>query len=166
VNRGEQIVRVVQLASDDWPRLRAIRLRALKDAPDAFSGTFEAFARTPEGWAKQVREMPTFVAVRNGIDIGVVRVAHDDVTPRSAWLLSMWVAPEERNRGVGATLVDTVIDYARASGVERVLLDVADLNEPAIALYRRKGFDPNGDAGTFAPPREHVREHRRQLRLR
>ena len=77
----------------------------------------------------------------------------------------MWVAPEVRRRGVGGALVDAVINWARSSDVDRLLLDVADDNAPAIALYTRKGFDPNGEVSTQPPPREHIREHRRELRL-
>jgi GNAT superfamily N-acetyltransferase len=78
---------------------------------------------------------------------------------------SMWVAANVRRTGVGGVLVDAVIEWARSSGVNRLLLDVADNNAPAIALYARKGFQPNGEVSTFPPPREHIREHQRELRL-
>ena len=77
----------------------------------------------------------------------------------------MWVAPEARRKGVGGALVDAVIEWARSAGVKRLLLDVADNNAPAIALYIQKGFQPNGEVSTFPPPREHIREHQRELRL-
>jgi len=77
----------------------------------------------------------------------------------------MWVAPEVRRRGVGGMLVDAVIEWARSNGVTRLLLDVADNNAPAIELYARKGFEPNGEVGTLPPPREYIREHQRELRL-
>ena len=63
-------------------------------------------------------------------------------------------------------MVDAAIEHARSKGVVRVLLDVADDNSPAIALYARKGFRPNGAVSTLPPPRQHVREHQRELRLR
>jgi GNAT superfamily N-acetyltransferase len=161
-----KVVTLVQLGPDEWPRLRAIRLRALMDAPEAFSGTFdEASSRTPAEWSTQLLDMPTFVAVKNGVDAGIVRCARDHFRPRTMWLLSMWVAPEERKTGVGGALVDAVIEYARSNGAARLLLDVADANASAIALYRRKGFEPNGEAGTLPPPRQHIREHRLELKL-
>ena len=77
----------------------------------------------------------------------------------------MWVAPEARGQGVGNALIDAVIEYARSSGASRLLLDVADHNQQAIALYARKGFKLNGKTGTLPAPRNHIREHQRELRL-
>ena len=160
------MVRLDRLTPEHVSRLRSIRLRALSDAPDAFGSTFEeAAARQPAGWAKQLRDLPTFVAVRDGRDVGMVRCARDATVTDTAWLISMWVAPEARRTGVGSLLVDGVIDWARSTSVSRLLLDVADDNAPAIALYARKGFEPNGEAGSLPAPREDIREHQRELRL-
>jgi GNAT superfamily N-acetyltransferase len=160
------MVRLEQLTVEEGPRLRAIRLRALLDAPDAFGSTLEeALVRPAESWSRQLLDLPTFVAVADGLDVGIVRCERDKVETGTAWVISMWVAPERRRGGVGAALVDTVINWARSTGVTRLFLDVADHNAPAIALYTRKGFMPNGEVSTLAPPREHIREHRRELRL-
>ena len=77
----------------------------------------------------------------------------------------MWVAPVARGRGVGDGLVDAVVDWARAAGYPRVVLDVGDENLPAIRLYERKGFEPTGRTRTFSEPRTHIREHERALVL-
>ncbi len=50
------------------------------------------------------------------------------------------VSPSARGRGVGSTLVTTLLDAARSDGADRVLLEVADDNAPALALYARHGF--------------------------
>ncbi len=160
------MLRLTQLTTDEGPRLRSIRLRALLDSPEAFGSTLEETAARPaESWSKQLRDLPTFVAINDGLDVGVVRGARDEARVETAWLISMWVAPEARRRGVGGVLVDAVIEWARSNGVTRLLLDVADNNAPAIELYARKGFEPNGEVSTLPPPREHIREHQRELRL-
>jgi GNAT superfamily N-acetyltransferase len=159
-------MRLERLDVDEGLRLRAIRLRALQDAPDAFGSTYEeAVGRAPESWSKQLAELPTFVAVKGDLDVGMVRCARDEVTAGTAWLISMWVAPESRRTGFGANLVDAVVEWAKSHGVSRLLLDVADHNAPAIALYKKKGFEPNGEVSTLPPPREHIREHQRELLL-
>jgi GNAT superfamily N-acetyltransferase len=160
------MIRLDLLTPDEGARLGAIRLRALQDAPDAFSATIDdAAARTLDGWTKQVVDLPTFVAVSDGADVGMVRCARDAIRTDTAWLISMWVAPEMRRQGVGGALVEAVVGWARANGASRMVLDVADHNTPAIELYARKGFVPTGVTGTMPPPRAHVGEHQRELRL-
>ncbi len=157
---------ITRLAAEEGLRLRTIRLRSLADAPDAFGSTYgEAAARPPDTWAAQLREIPTFVAVVDGEDAGIVRGARDDSRPDTAWLISMWVAPEVRGQGVGEALIDAVVEWARAGGARRLLLDVGDHNRPAIALYARMGFEPNGTTGSLPAPRGHIREHQRELML-
>ena len=161
------MIRYEQLGSHDGPRLRAIRLRALQDAPDAFGATFEeARVRTAQDWEKQLAELPTFVAVEDGRDVAMVRCTRDHHNADMAWLLSMWVAPEVRRARVGSALVDLVVTWARSNGIGRLVLDVADGNAPAIALYAAKGFRPNGNVGSLPPPRQHIREHQRELDTR
>jgi GNAT superfamily N-acetyltransferase len=140
-------------------RLREIRLRALKDAPDAFASTFDdAASRPPENWERQLEQLATFVATSGGCDLGLVRGAYHDHIKERGYLISMWVAPEARRRGVGSDLVDAVIEWAKGQELNRLLLDVAETNAAAIAFYTRKGFVPNGVLGQLPPPRDHIRE--------
>lgn len=162
----EITMEIQRLSIDEALRLRHIRLRALADAPDAFGSTYaEASAHPLEIWRQQLQEIATFVAVNDGEDVGLVRCASDEQQHDTAWLISMWVAPEARGQGVGNALIDAVIEYARSSGASRLLLDVADHNQQAIALYARKGFKPNGKTGALPAPRNPIREHQRELRL-
>ena len=161
----ESPIDIKRLAADEGLRLRTIRLRALADAPDAFGSTYDEAATRPlDSWTAQLQEIATFVAVVDGEDVGLVRGACDDLQPDAAWLISMWVSPEVRGQGVGEALIDAVVEWARTNGARRVLLDVGDHNQPAITLYARKGFEPNGIIGSL-PPRSHIREHQRELQL-
>ena len=163
---GKCRIDIQRLAAHEAPRLRVIRLRALAESPDAFATTCdEAAALPPESWAAQLQSMATFAAVVDGEDVGLVRGAPDEARTDAAWLISMWVAPEVRGRGVGEALIAAVVEWARASGCRRLLLDVGDHNRPAIALYARMGFEPNGRTGSLPAPRSHIREHQRELRL-
>jgi ribosomal protein S18 acetylase RimI-like enzyme len=153
-------------------RVRAIRLRALADAPDAF-GTLlaEDEARPLSEWIRRLEapEAAVFLAVEAGRDVGIVfgRPYEDrGAVEGAAGLFGMWVAPQTRRDGVGGALVDAVVGWARGAGYARVLLDVADGNVPAIRLYEARGFLPTGVRGTLPPPREHVLEHQRGRELR
>ena len=63
---------------------------------------------------------------------------------RTIRLLRMRIAPEWQRRGIGSGLVETVVDWARASGYRSVILETTIQQEPAIALYRRHGFTETG----------------------
>lgn len=156
---------IQRLTPGEGPRLRTIRLRALRDAPDAFASTFaEADALPPDAWEQQLVELATFVAVLDQSDVGMARGATLD-DELVGFLISVWVAPEARSQGIGEALIDAVVAWARQSGLERLLVDVGDENDAAVALYARKGFAPTGEVATLPPPREHIREHRRMLAL-
>ncbi len=158
---------IVRLGPGDEKCLRTIRLRALRDAPDAFGSTaVEVAARPPESWSAQILTLPTFVAVNRGQDVGLVRYAPDEEHPETGWLISMWVSPEIRREGVGSALIDAVVELATSKGVAQLALDVSDDNISAVSLYARKGFDATGEVNTLERPRQHVCEHRRVLSLR
>lgn len=159
---------IERMTADGWARVRAVRLRALADTPDAFGITLAEDLQKPEaGWRErlQLAGAATFLAVVDGRDVGLVVGAPYAGTPPAAGLFAMWVAPQARRRGVGAALVEAHLAWARAQGATRVLLDVADANAPAIGLYDALGFRPTGVTGTLPPPREHVLEHQRERRL-
>ena len=150
---------IERLTTGDGERLRVIRLRSLRDSPDAFATTFEeAEALAPETWNRQLEHLATFVASAPGADLGMVRAMRDEQSQETAYVISMWVAPEARCQGIGSALLDAVVQWARAQGLTRLLLDVTEANAPAIALYTRKGFVRTGASGVLPPPRNHVRE--------
>ena len=153
------------LSKSDWPRLKRIRLAALEDAPDAFGTTIKTAREMPDdAWRQQAEDLPTFVATVDGSDIGMVRGA-TAASKSDAYLISMWVSPTARGRRVGEQLINAIVDWSRDAGFKRLLLDVADDNAPAIALYERVGFMPTGETNRYPSPRPHITEHRRALTL-
>lgn len=54
------------------------------------------------------------------------------------------VAPTAQGRGIGRLLLDELLAEARRRDATEVLLEVRAENEPAIALYRRAGFERIG----------------------
>lgn len=159
-------MRIERLNGDGWQRLKAVRLAALADAPDAFGSTLAQARRYEESeWRQQLETLATFVAVVETLDVGVARGIADETSPDDALLASMWVAPAVRGHGAGEQLILAVANWARAAGHARLKLDVADGNRHAVALYERMGFEPTGETGSLPPPRGHVAEHRRALDL-
>jgi ribosomal-protein-alanine N-acetyltransferase len=50
------------------------------------------------------------------------------------------VAPEARGRGIGGTLVDTVVERVKERGAHELFLEVRESNVVAQAIYRERGF--------------------------
>jgi ribosomal protein S18 acetylase RimI-like enzyme len=159
---------VQRMHPDQFERVRAVRLRALRDAPDAFWTTADEEERTtPTQWRERLASprSVTFVAVDNGDDVGLVVGAPHHADQGDAGLYSMWVAPEARRKRVGSALVAAVIHWARDSGYRTLRLDVADGNTAAVRLYQRMGFAPTGVVDHLPPPRDHITEHERAVSL-
>ena len=80
----------------------------------------------------------------------VVLVAEEDEVPAGyasaavvadvADLTRIAVTPAARRSGVGRALLLDLVVRAAGLGAERMMLEVADTNEPALALYRAVGF--------------------------
>ena len=61
-----------------------------------------------------------------------------------AELLNLAVLPEYRRGGAAEALLDRLFDLLTASGCRKLFLEVAAGNEPAVSLYRKKGFSETG----------------------
>lgn len=67
---------------------------------------------------------------------------------RMAWLGDVLVAPEYRNRGIGAMLLRRMEERARERNC-RVLMDHPPANHPAVTYYLKHGFRICGYNDTF-----------------
>jgi ribosomal protein S18 acetylase RimI-like enzyme len=136
---------VVRVTADDWADLRAVRLRALADAPSAFSSSYDREAAWPDDqwqtWAadsERGERQATFWALDQADPIGMVFAVVADANTVN--LHGLWVDPGSRNADVGAALCSAVIRWAEEHRRPRVRLHVAEANEPARGLYRKLGF--------------------------
>ncbi len=128
-----------------------MRLASLRDAPYAFGSTFDAeAAASEEKWRAGITRRARFIAEREGEAVGTVGGGETGERETAA-LTSLWVTPGARGRGVGAALVEAVLDWARGSGHERVVLWVVDGNSNAETLYERIGFRRTGAVQTVRP---------------
>jgi ribosomal protein S18 acetylase RimI-like enzyme len=74
--------------------------------------------------------------------LGMSRERHP--ATRHVATLGMAVTAGDRRRGVGTALLAEGFRWARDHGVAKLLLSVYPENTPAIALYRRFGFEEEG----------------------
>jgi ribosomal protein S18 acetylase RimI-like enzyme len=150
-----------RLLADEWALLRRLRLEALQESPSAFGSTFERELAFDEATWRSRLETSAFFAAESGDDVlGMAcafRPEAEGDVPSTMQLVSMWVAPGHRRRGVGSLLLTAVLEYARAHGESKVGLCVAEGNEPAATLYRTAGFEPTGEVQAM-PGRPDERE--------
>jgi ribosomal-protein-alanine N-acetyltransferase len=73
------------------------------------------------------------------VGLALARIVADE-----SELLTLCVLPQSRRHGVGAKLLDDVLQRARDAGALRIFLEVAENNEAARALYGRVGFSAVG----------------------
>ncbi len=148
-----------RVRADDWPLWRELRLQALEEAPYAFSSRLDDWqgeGDTEVRWRARLSSVPlNIVADLNQIAAGMVSGTAPD-RDGAIEMISMWVAPFARGYGVGDALVRAVIDWARGKRALRVVLDVAEGNRRAAALYRRHGF---ADVGATADPESPCGRH-------
>jgi RimJ/RimL family protein N-acetyltransferase len=87
-----------------------------------------------------------YVAEReDGALVGRLSVGRDP-HPASAHVadVGLMVAIDARRQGVGTSLLQAAVDWARDGGVRKLELHVFPWNEAAIALYDRFGFEREG----------------------
>jgi ribosomal-protein-alanine N-acetyltransferase len=103
---------------------------------------FEAGEQWSEtAWADELAAPDRYVLARLDREARIIGVATFSCVGEMADLNRVIVRPEARGQGIGASLLRAGLEWASAVGARRMLLEVRPDNEPAVALYRRLGFD-------------------------
>jgi GNAT superfamily N-acetyltransferase len=141
----DPVVTVRVLGGDDWPSLRDIRLRALRDSPSAFGSTYDhevGFTETHWRGRLESDDSLSVLAELDGRPIGMAGGFPD--LPGLVHVVAMWVEPGARGRGVGHLLLGAVEDWANSRGLG-LHLDVNTRNATARRSYERYGFRATGE---------------------
>ncbi|MEU9987412.1 N-acetyltransferase [Streptomyces sp. NPDC048045] len=137
---------------DDVPALAALRWRfKVEDGEDDVPQDEEEFAAECEQWlrSRMVGPWRVWVAEAGGRPCGHVFVCLVEKVPSPypgsdtlGYVTNFYVVPEQRNRGLGKALLDEATDYARAQGLDTLIVWPS---ERSTALYRRCGFDTSAE---------------------
>ncbi|MDX1548995.1 MAG: ribosomal protein S18-alanine N-acetyltransferase [Lysobacter spongiicola] len=76
------------------------------------------------------------------------------VAAGEAHVLNICIAPEYQGRGLGRTLLRSLVRVAKARRVDRVFLEVRPSNPGAIQLYESEGFNEIGRRPRYYPARQ------------
>lgn len=147
MSRHSTTATIRPLGTADIPALQALRLRALREHPVAFSSSPEddrvADADFMARSLADTQASAVFGAFEQQDIVGMVGVVRERQAKlrHSALVWGMFVAPEARRRGLGRRLMECAIERARAwPGVVRVQLAVSTTAPEARALYESLGF--------------------------
>ena len=138
----------MEARAEDWAQVREIRLLALAEAPQAFASRLADERDRPESvWRDRVSspDASTFLALDDREAVGLVTVFRRPEDHARASLVSMWVMPSLRCRGIGTALTQAVLDWADQRGVQIVNLWVTETNDAAHRMYERCGFVESGE---------------------
>jgi GNAT superfamily N-acetyltransferase len=152
-------IEIRRVRGGEWARLRALRLRALAEAPAAFASSVELEAAFPEvRWremaidAERAETAAMFIAAHGERWLGMSGARWFDRPGGVVSLWAMWVDPAARGRGVGQRLVGAVHDWAAGRGAQWIRLGVVKGAGDAQPFYERLGFALTGE--TRALPRD------------
>jgi ribosomal protein S18 acetylase RimI-like enzyme len=144
-------MRIRALVPNEIDLHRAVRLRALQDAPDSFGETLADVAARPITYWEELTRSVTeperhvmFLACEGdevlGCVYGLVNRQHSD----HGRVGSMWVSPGARRRGIGQALLEAVIAWSRRRGFKGLGLWAPAHSPAALALYAKAGFRETG----------------------
>jgi ribosomal protein S18 acetylase RimI-like enzyme len=140
--------------SHDWESLKAIRLRALRDSPDAFCTTFaEAVSCEDEVWVERSSTDPakddsaSFLAFDREDVVGLAVGVLCDGSRLDVF--SVFVDPTQRGTGVAQDLMEAIERWGSERGARDAVLDVEASNRRAGSFYEHLGYVPTGRRETY-----------------
>ncbi|GEK29946.1 N-acetyltransferase [Kurthia zopfii] len=137
------------LTENDAHEYWDLRKQALLDVPDAFGMSYEE-AMAIENPIDEVKEvtkgdLKDFYGVfLDGELVGAATLSQEDSEKMShrANIEAVYVSSKARGTGAGSALLKKIIEDARKNPeLEKLNLSVVTTNEPAVALYKRLGFE-------------------------
>ena len=138
-------MQIRRLAAPDAPAYRALRLRALREHPEAFTSSHEEDAQQPlqVSEARLASALQAFWGAFQARELyGVVGLERETRAKNrhKATVVGMYVAPEVAHQGVGRALLNALLAHARGEGLASLVLTVTEGNAHAQRLYEASGF--------------------------
>ncbi|GAA1634262.1 GNAT family N-acetyltransferase [Kribbella alba] len=147
------MIELRELSPDDWQVWRELRLAALEEAPYAFGSQLSDWVDAKEKRWRARLGIPgsrNVVAALDGRPVGMASGLHTE-EDGVVVLVSMWIAPDGRGRGIGDQLMAAVERWARDTEAHTLKLSVVAGNERAHDLYLRSGFADTDESGDLMP---------------
>ena len=135
-----------QLTDADAEIYRVLRLQSLREAPHAFTNSYEEFSqRTLDSIAQQFRAPENFTlgAFEDKRLVGMVGFYREGALKvrHKGYIVSLFVLPDYRGRGMArALLVEALARVKRLPDLKQLVLGVVETQVTAKRLYESLGF--------------------------
>jgi len=135
-------IEIVTATVNDFDRLRALRLAALKDTPDAFGAKYEDEVEKPIlEWQDRLKNTNWCFVVADGVDVGLLAVDRAEKDRNSdCWLSSWWIHQDHRGSGIPKLMLNWLEQLCIEKKWEKIGLGVWPDNLRAISAYKKLGF--------------------------
>lgn len=138
-----------RLTIADAPAYRTLRLRGLREHPEAFTSSWEEDDGQPLAATEARLASPQQVlwgafdggALRGIVGLELLRRPKER---HKAKVVGMYVPADAAGRGIGAALLQASLAHARQAGLSDLVLTVTEGNAAALRLYRQAGFEAFG----------------------
>jgi N-acetylglutamate synthase len=136
---AESVVKITETLQPSWEEAYQ---RSRPNSADRDIVRMILQGNPPRAFAAVTDQGPEFIAIARG---------HKN----DNWLgmASIWTHSDHRRRGLATAMMSALGHWAARQGARYAYLQVATVNEPAIAAYRRLGFVPHHSYLYLAPAR-------------
>ncbi len=139
---SETLIRAATVA--DLPRIHAIYNDAVRTTTATWDYDPWPWEKRVAWWEEHERDTtcPVFVAEVDREVAGFSYLSHfrEKIGYRFTREDTIYVDPGLHRRGLGLTLLSSVVEHARAAGMRAVIGGIVSTNEPSLRLHGRLGF--------------------------
>jgi ribosomal protein S18 acetylase RimI-like enzyme len=142
------MTKIIKLPLGRWEEYRNLRLRALKEDPQAFGASYEDNLKNPPSeWQRRLENAMEangnwlFFAEEKGKLVGMIGAFIEKGVTDTATVIAVFVPNEERGKGVGNILMQTLLtELKEKPDLKKAKLMVNEKQTEAVGLYKKFGF--------------------------
>ena len=106
---------------------------------DTLTQDFDEFWKPSILESELKSEYSKYIVIKdNNVILGFAGII---ITPDDVEITNIVTRKSERKKGIGTLLLDRLIEMATCENKDTISLEVNEINEPAINLYKKAGFE-------------------------
>lgn len=146
-------IEIVQPSISDWLAYKNLRLRALKEDPQAFGSKYDEAMTAPDSkWQNRLLSVAdekswAVFAKQNNQLVGMVFAIQNtdqEKTEHIAEIVSMYVAKEARGQHIARQILEALLTKLAKNKIFIAKLSVVKEQKAAVNLYQKMGFKITG----------------------